>query len=383
MSGGWCPRCDALRASGDDCQECGTPLVSVERPARERSEPAESVAEVNAVTEGSPRARLRVALAVAAVVLIGLAFVAGRGTGHGTRRAATAVTSAPTATTGAAAEAAPAAHRALGWRSRAAGGITVTALTLDRIAGGDPNGDELGLLTIRVQGLPAGRQLLGLLGLELLDVGGGVFAGPEERGIGGVRAAQVRPAGQEGIYTVNLGPTPGVDTLARIRLDGVLLSQPPGTRSRIDLDTTGPWPAAAPLRAVEPAVDTLTVDLSSLNLPARGPRDAQLRSLPLQVAGAFVGARRAVVALRLGNLPNTPASDAPQAVTRQVGSFPVSVRLVSGSRTLCERTSIFGEGRPDSAPMVVVDCSTAPVTQLAVELGAGIQTVPFLASLPA
>jgi len=42
---------------------------------------------------------------------------------------------------------------------------------------------------------------------------------------------------------------------------------------------------------------------------------------------------------------------------------------------------MFGEG-PESAPLVVVDCPTAPAARLAVEVGAGVRTVPFLATLP-
>jgi len=373
---GWCPRCDAVRDAGDACPECGTRLVSVERPSRERSRPAEPVIEVSAVTEGPPSVRLRVALAVAAVVLMGLAFVAGRGTGHGPPRVAAAAT-VPTTTSPP--QTAPAGERRLDWRARPAGGITIAALSLRRIAGGDPSGDDVGQLTIQVAGLPAGRQLLGLLGLEMLDSGGGVFAGAEERPVAGIRAALVQPAGQAGTYVVDLGPTPGVDTLARISLDGILLSQPPSPRSRIELDTSGSWPARLPLRAVAPATDSLAVDLSALNLPTSAA--TMFKGLALQVTSAFVGARRAVVALELGNVPGTPPSEAPQALTRQTGAFPISVRLLAGNRAVCERTRMFGEG-PESAPLVVVDCPTAPAARLAVEVGAGVRTVPFLATLP-
>jgi hypothetical protein len=373
---GWCPRCDAVRAADGACPECGTPLVRLEREPQAPPRPAEPVAEVSAVLEAPPSARLRVALAVAAVVLTGLAFVAGRGTGRTAPRAAPAT--APATTIGS--EPAPLAQRRLDWQARPVRGVTFSALSLRRVSGGDPNGDDVGQLTIRVQGLPAGRLLLGLQGLELLDVGGGVFASPEERAVAGTQAALVERTGPEGTYVVDLGPTPGVDTLARIRLEGIVLSRPASSRSRVELDTSGSWPARPPLRAIEPADDSVTVDLSSLNLSDFA--GGELKGLPLQVAGAFVGAGRAVVALRIGGLPGIPPSQTPQVLGRQAGEIPVSARLLAGDRVVCERTAMLGQG-PDGAPVVAVACPTTPAPKLAIELGAGVQTAPLRATLPA
>jgi len=376
---GWCPRCDEVRAGDGACPDCDTPLVSVERPAPGQPHPAEPAAtEVSAVAEGPPSARLRVAVVVAAVVLTGLAFVAGRGTGRGPARAAVPAT-VPTATT--APETEPLAQRRLDWRAGPVHGITVTALSVRRIAGEDPNSDDAGQLTIRVQGLPAGRRLLAVQGLELLDTGGGMFAGPADSPVAGTRAALVRSTGQAGSYVVDLGPTPGVDTLGRITLQGVLLSRSSSSRNRIELDTRGPWPAGPPLRVVEPATDTVTIDLAPLRLEAfQG--GAESARLPLEVAGVFVGGGRTVVTLRLGTLPGFAPGEIPRAFSQQVGAFPVSVRLLAGDRVVCDRTTMFGES-PDSVPLVVVDCPAAPAPRLAVELGAGAQNVPFRVTLSA
>jgi hypothetical protein len=370
---GWCPRCDAVTTGDGTCPECGTPLVRVDPPTVPEQRQGEPAIEVSSVVEGPPRARLRVAVAVAAVVLIGLAFVAGRGSGHGPPRTAAAVT---TPSTTEAPQTAPQAQRTLGWRARAGQGITVTALSVRRIAGGDPGGDDVGQLAIRVQGIAEGR-LLGLVGLELLDVGGGVFASAEERPLVGSSAAPVRAAGQPGTYLVDLGPTPGVDTLDTITIRGLVLSQAPSSRNRIELDSAGPWPAAPPLRAIEPATDSVAIDLGGLRLPTFG--GSQVRVLPLRVAGAFVGGRRAVVTLRLGPLGDSIDSS-PQVFQRQIGPFPVSGRLLAGNRVLCEQTTLFGQG-PDSDPLVVVDCPAAPVAKLAVELGAGTQTLSLPVTL--
>jgi hypothetical protein len=374
---GWCPRCDAVRAADGACPECGTPLVSVERRPKRRPDPAEPVVEVGAVAEGPAGARLRVALAVAAVVLTGLAFVAGRSIGHQAPRAAPATV--PTTTAAPAAQ--PAAQRTLGWPARPARGITFTAVSLRRIASGDPSGDDVGQLTIRVQGLPAGRRLLGLQGLELLDLGGGVFASPDEHPVASQPAALVQPTGQDGTYVVDLGPTPDVDTLAQIKLQSLLLSQPPSSRNRIELDSGGSWPAKPPLRAIGPAADTVSIDLGGLNLRLAG--GGNLDRLPFQIAGAFVGGGRAVVALRSGSAFGTAPDDVPRLLSESTGgAFPVSARLLAGNHVVCERTAMFGPA-PDASPLVVLDCPTAPAAHLAVELGAGAQPIALRAALPA
>lgn len=375
---GWCPRCDAVRAADSACPECGTPLVSVERRPERRPDPAEPVVEVGAVAEGSVSARLRVALVVAAVVLTGLAFVAGRSIGHEAPRAAPATV--PTTTTEP--EAQPLAQRTLGWQARPARGITFTAVSLRRIASADPGGDDIGQLTVRVQGLPTGRRLLGLQGLQLLDLGGGVFASPEEQPVAGHPATLVQPTSQLGTYLVDLGPTPGVDTLARIRLRSLLLSQPPSSRNRIELDSTGSWPARPPLRAIEPAGDTVNIDVSALKLRVGGG-NLSLDHLPFQIAGAFVGGGRAVVALRSGSVSGAAPDDVPRLLTEWTGgAFPVSARLLAGNRVVCGRATMFGPP-PGASPLVVLDCPTAPSGRLAVELGAGTQPIPLRAALPA
>jgi hypothetical protein len=374
---GWCPRCDAVRAADGACPECGTPLVSVERRPKRRPDPAEPVVEVGAVAEGPAGARLRVALVVAAVVLTALAFVAGHSIGHQAPRAAPATV--PTTTTEPAAQ--PSAQRTLGWPARPARGITFTAVSLRRIASGDPSGDDVGQLTIRIQGLPAGRRLLGLQGLELLDLGGGVFASPDEHPVAGQPAALVQPTGQGDTYVVDLGPTPDVDTLAQIKLQSLLLSQPPSGRNRIELDSGGSWPAKPPLRAIEPAADTVSIDVGALNL--RVPAGGYIDHLPFQIAGAFVGGGRAVVALRSGSVSGAAPDDVPRLLSESTGgAFPVSARLLAGNRVVCERTAMFGPA-PDASPLVVLDCPTAPAAHLAVELGAGAQPIALRAALPA
>jgi hypothetical protein len=375
---GWCPRCDATRAGGGACPECGTPLVHLERQPQARPQPAEPALEVSAVAEAPPRSRLRIALAVAAVVLTGLAFVAGRAVGRGPGGAAVTTLPATETTT---AEAAPVAQRRLDWQAKPVRGITLEAVSVMRFASSDSStDDDLGLLTIRVQGLPAGQRPLGLQGLELLDVGGGVFAGPQESPVAGIQAAPVQPTDQNGLFTVTLGPTPGVDTLAGIRVQSLLVSRPPSGRNRIELDSAGSWPAKPPLRAVQPAADSVSIDLSPLRL--RPPQSGLNTSkLPLQVAGAFVGSGRVVVTLRVGDLPGVAPEEIPQVFAEQIGAFPVSARLLAGDRVVCERTSVFGQP-PENALLVAMQCPTAPAPRLAVELGAGAQSLALGAALP-
>jgi hypothetical protein len=371
---GWCPRCDAVRTADGGCPECGTPLVSMEPEPRAHPHAAPA-AEAGAVVEAPPNARLRVALVVAAVVLIGLAFVAGRGTGRAPPRAAP-VTS-PATTAGSAAT--PLGQRRLDWRAHPVRGITFSALSLRRVVSGDPSGDDVGQLVIRVQGLPARRQLLALQGLELQDVGGGLFANPDEHAVAGTRAVLIEPTGQEGVYVVNLGPTPGVDTLASIKLEGIVLSSPSSGANRIELDTSGPWPAGPPLRTVEPVADSVTIKLSSLGPSSPGRGDADLR---LQVVGAFVGAGRAVVAVQAGSPPGAPPSQIPPVFSRQAGAIPISARLLAGGRVVCDRTTMLGGGSDDTS-LLTVACPTAPAAKLALELGAGAETTALRATLHA
>jgi hypothetical protein len=372
---GWCPRCDAVRTADGDCPECGTPLVRMEPEAQARTHAALPAAEAGTVAEAPPNARLRVALVVAAVVLIGLAFVAGRGTGRTAPRAARVTAPATTAES----TVAPLGQRRLDWQAQPVRGITLSALSLRRVTSGDPGGDDVGQLTIRVRGLPAGRQLLALQGLELQDVGGGVFANPEERAVAGTRAALVEPTGQEGVYVVDLGPTPGVDTLASIKVEGIVLNRPSSGANRIELDTSGPWPARPPLRTIAPAADSVTINISSLGPSSPGRGDADLR---LQVVGAFVGGGRAVLAVQAGSPPGAPPSQIPPVFSRQAGAIPISARLLAGDRVVCERTTMLGGGA-DGIPLLTVACPTAPAAKLALELGAGAEATQLRARLPA
>ncbi len=210
---GWCPRCDAVREAEGTCPECQAPLVELdERPVRPAARPAEEAAtEVSAVAEAPPRGRLRVALAVAALVLVGLAFVAGRGTGGSAASAQRSASATTQTTTPQAVEL----QRQLGWRSKPSNGVRVEAVSLSRIPSDTVNGDvqtsdNAGSLTLRVDGLANGQRLLGITGLHLVDAGGGVFAEPDSRQIGGVEAVPVQagPPAAAGGRPHHLQPQP-------------------------------------------------------------------------------------------------------------------------------------------------------------------------------
>jgi hypothetical protein len=360
---GWCPRCDAVREADGVCPECQAPMVDLdERPIRPAVHEDPAATEVGAVVEAPPRGRLRGALAVAAVVLVGLAFVAGRSTGGAVARTGPQSTSATTQTTAGLAIERP---RALGWKSKPSSGIGVEAVSISRI-GSDPVNDEVssnentGTLTLRVEGLDRGRRLLGITGLRLVDSGGGVFAAPDDRQIGGVAAVPVRVGGQAGSYQVNLGPTPSVDTLERIEFENLLVSPSASDRGRLELPTGGAWPSRPPLRAVEPAASSVTVPVARA--------DGAGGNLPLRVASAFVGAGRAVIALSV---------DTDVASSRDLGVFPVSANVLAGSRLVCSRLTLIGSEGPQVSPLLVIDCPTSPTSKLMVELAAGVDTVRF------
>ncbi len=318
------------------------------------------------MAEPPPRGRLRVALAVAAVVLVGLAFVAGRSTGGAVARTAPRSTSATTQTTAGLALDRP---RALGWRSKPSNGIGVEAVSISRIAS-DLVNDEVssdentGTLSLEVEGLDRGRRLLGITGLRLVDSGGGVFAEPDDRQIGGVAAVPVRVAGQAGTYQVNLGPTPSVETLDRIEFENLLVSASTGDGGRVELPTDGAWPSHPPLRAIEPTASSVTVPVARA--------DGAGGTLPLRVASAFVGAGRAVLALSV---------DTDVASSRDIGVFPISANVLAGSRVVCSRLTLIGSEGPQVSPLLVVDCPTSPTSKLEVELAAGVDAVRFGARL--
>lgn len=356
---GWCPRCDAVRQAEGACPECQAPLVDLDDrpPAPAAAERREAASEVAGEVEQPVRNRLRVALAVAAVVLVALAFVAGRSTG-GT--AAPAAASAGTTTT----TAPPVAElqRQLGWRSRTVGGVSVEAVSISRgpvdAGNGDTTGtDNTGLLTLKVDGLQAGRRLLAVNGLRLVDSGGGVFAEPDTVQFEGAEAVPVQFTPRADRYVIDLGPTPAVDTLDSIELGGLLLSATASDRSRVELPTAGAWPARPPARAVEPTAGAVTVPVSR----ADGGSDR----LPLRVAGAFVGAGRVVVVLSFQQ----------GQAEREFGALPVTAELRAGDRLVCSRLTALGPQGTQVSPMLVIDCPARPAPSLTVDLGAGIQAV--------
>ena len=370
--GGWCPRCDAVREADDACPQCQAPLVPLDdRPRRPPHPDSERAAEPDAVVE-PPKGRLRVAAAVAAVVLVGLAFVAGRITGGATVRAASAATSASTATT----LASPAAsQRELGWKTEPRNGLSLELVSITRTPdadapgpgvpgfgqGGD-QGDSTSTLHLRVNGLNADRRLLGVRGLRLVDSGGGVFADPDERPIGGEDAVPAVQDRGSGAYMVNLGTTPDVESLTSIDVDALILSSSPADGTRVELPSPGAWPARPPLRDVSPAGRELTVSVSLGTVKAS-------RDLRLRLGSAFVGGGRAVVVLeRDSDLGTDP-----------VGT-PLGASVLDGDRVVCsEQASLGGPGQ--DSPLLVVDCPMRPTAALALRLAAGVDTVNFGAKL--
>lgn len=364
---GWCPRCDAVRRADGTCPQCQAPLIDLdERPVPPAAR-REAATEVGAVAEPPPRGRLRGALAVAAVVLVGLAFVAGRGSGGTAARTASPSATATTKTT---APASVELRRQLGWRSKPSNGVRVEAVSISRtpsdvLNGGIATSDNAGTLTLRVDGLQRGRRVLGITGLRLVDSGGGVFAEPDNRQIVGVLAVPVQSAGQGGRYQVDLGPTPSPETLDSIELQDLLVSASAGNRGQLELPTGGAWPQRRPLRAVDPTTGTVRV-------PAVRA-DGSSGDFPLRVVSAFVGAGRAVVVLSFdGSVDGT-----------DLGAFPISARLLAGDRAVCSRLSYLGQGGPQVSPLLVIDCPTSPASRLTVQLAAGVEPVRVNAELSA
>jgi len=241
-------------------------------------------------------------------------------------------------------------------------------VSVSRTPSDDPSDDNLGELAVRVDGLDPQRRLLGITGLRLLDSGGGVFAMPEQRPVTGVDAVPVQPPSQDGSYLVDLGPTPGVETLASIEVGSLLITAPPSSHSRLELPSDGPWPTRPPMRAVSLARNSVTVPVP----PVAGVNAFDTVGLSLRVTTVFVGAGRAVVVL-------TPDVT---GLGSGLGAFPVSARLLDGDRVACSRLSVYGPA-PQVSPLLVVDCPMAPTARLAVELGAGADTVQVRAKLAA
>jgi hypothetical protein len=343
----WCPRCDAVRDAEATCPACGTPLADLvagrPRPATPPPPPVEP-----AVPAGPGPSRVRAALAVAVAVLAGLAFLAGRAGGLNRRAdGGTGNPAAVTTSSGAPARAATG-RRELGWSSRR-GGVTVTAVAVERVGG--EGGSRLDL---RVEGLPRGQEVLGLGGLALRDGQGGLFASPDEVQLGGGRAVGVS-AGRDGTYRAYLGPTPDLEALAKVELGGLVVGK--ASDASVTLSTPRPWPSGAKRREVDPGPK------AAVRLDAGGPV-----RLDVAVTGAFVGDGHAEVALLIQ--------------TASVGDpLPVTAQLRAGGRVLCARTRVIGGTAP--FPGLVVGCQTGEVDRLTVVLGAGSSTVPLRATLRA
>jgi hypothetical protein len=368
---GWCPRCDAVRDVDDVCPECRATLVPLDdRPPRSAQPEHEQPAEPDAVVE-PPKGRLRVAAAVAAVVLVGLAFVAGRGTGGTTARATTATTGAATTTT----VVSPAsAQRQLGWKAGPKNGISLELVSITRAAnadvsgqdapgfGQDSEGDSTTTLHLRLNGLGADRTLLGVRGLRLIDLGGGVFAAPDERPLGGEDAVPAFQDRGPGAYMLNLGTTPDLESLSGIDLDALILSSSPATGTKVDLPVAGAWPSHPPLRDIGGGGRELSV-------PVRLGAAASIRDLSLRLSGAFVGGGRAVIVLmRADDLSGEP------------GVLPLAASVLDGDRLVCSRQEFVG-GPAENSPLLVVDCPMRPTAQLALRLAAGVDSVELGAKL--
>jgi hypothetical protein len=351
----WCPRCDAVREQRGACPDCGTPLTVLgaapSRPAADQEPPP---APAEPISPPAP-SRLRLAALAVTVALAAAAFLAGRGGARAAPAPAAAPSTAAPTTAGGVASALDD-RRELGWRVRS-GGVALTVVSARRVAGDDD--DVRGELTIRVDGLPAGRVLFGLTGLGLVDAGGGAFSTPPERPLAGPLGTPVQPADQPGSYTVDVGRAPGLGALAHVELDGLVVSRP--AAERIRLPAGGPWPRQPPLRRLE------GVSHGAVPLPpgrsAPGPT--------ARLATAFVGAGKAVVII-----------DFRQDAGGDFDAVPVSARLDAGGRPLCARATAVGRSSdPDQETTMVLACPAQPGRPLTLALGAGVETRAFRAAL--
>jgi hypothetical protein len=357
----WCPRCDAVRPGETSCPVCGTALAVLEDPPPQEPDAPPPPQEPAAPP---PRSRLRLALLAAAVTVAGLAFVAGRsGTPPAAAPATTGAAAAP-ATTAAAAEP-DADARELGWRAGPRRGVTLTVVEARRVL--DPDEDTAAVLTVRVEGLEPGQRLLALRGLRLLDSGGGVYSSPEEQPVGDQAGIPLEPTDDPATYLLFTSPAPRLGALASVEVGDLLVVRPRG--SRIELDSSGPWPAAAPLRPINPG------PRDTVDVPAAGPATVPGDHVSLRVTAAFVGAGRAVVVVE---------PDLRQGDVLAGGTLPVSGELRAGGQA-CNRTVLLGQGTsgfgmPDAAGLVL-SCRARPVARLQLTLGAGVERLPFDATL--
>ena len=347
----WCPRCDALRDEQATCPSCGTPLADLSAggagPGRPAATPPASAGELPPADPGP--SRLRTALALAVLVLAGLAFVAGRAGGLDEQAGSTGT---PTSVTSGDQPKTPIGRRDLGWSARR-GGTTVTAVAVERV------GDEgRGQLDLRVDGLPRGQEVLGLTGLTLRDDQDGLFASPDEGRMGPIVGVAVRP-GPDGTYEVDLGPTPDLEALARVEVGKLVVGKTSG--ASVTLATPRPWPSGPRRRAIDPGAHA-SVRVSS--------RSESPVTLELEVTGGFVGGGRADVVVLVR----------PASLDQQLRDLlPVTAQLRVGKQVLCARTKLIGGTAP--YPALVVGCPTGEVDQLTVTLGAGSATVPLDARL--
>ena len=350
----WCPRCDAVRPGETTCPVCGTPLATLQA-APPPAEPDAPPPPEEPVQPPAP-SRLRVALLVTALVLGGLAFVAGRSGARPEAPAAPATTTQATTTTRAPDED----LRQLGWGGRPSRGVTVTAVAIRRIV--TPDRETSAELTLRVEGLRSDQRLFAFRELRLFDLGGGVFSTPEEEAIGDQTGTPATPTGDPATYKVITAPAPRLRSLAKVEVGGLIVLRPRSATA--ELDVRGPWPARPPLRAVDPGSrDQLMVTV---------PQAPDVtRRVPIRLAGVLVGGGRAVVALDAREaFRNSPLAG---------GTLPLGAELRAGGQVLCSRTVVFRSG--DTMFGMVLSCRTAPVSRLTVAVGAGVQAVPVGAVL--
>jgi hypothetical protein len=352
----WCPRCDAVRPGQSVCPACATPLATLDDGAAGSDHRPDLPPPPESPTPPPGRPRLRIAMAVATLVVAGLAFVAGRSVA---RPAAPQAAAAPATSTTAPEPGAD--RRQLGWSGRG-GGLSVTAVSASRLA--TEQRETVAAIIFRIRGLPADQRVLALRGLRLLDSGGGVFASVEEHPIGREAGAPVEPVdGAPGSYQVITGPAPRLSSLARIDLAGVVTVRP--RDQTISLDTSGPWPAGPAMRAIDPGPrDAVRVNLGFVRV--------QGVDMELRVASAFVRDGQALVVV--------DASSGFRGVPGEV--LPLGAELRADDRVLCTRTSLLGEDLGQQvAQGIVLDCPTRPVPRLTVALGVGARILPFDASL--
>lgn len=348
----WCPRCDAVRPGETTCPVCGTPLATLQAPPPPAGPDAPPPAEEPA--QRPAPSRLRVALLVTALVLGGLAFVAGRSGARPETPAAPATTTQATTTTHAPDDD----LRQLGWRGRPSRGVTVTAVAIRRIV--TPDRETSAELTLRVEGLRPDQRLFAFGELRLFDLGGGVYSTPEEESIGDQTGTPAIPTGDPATYKVITAPAPRLRSLAKVEVGGLIVLRPPTATT--DLDVRGAWPAKPPLRAIDPG----SREQVTVSIPVNG-------RVPIRLAGVLVGGGRAVVAL--------DAREAFRGAPVVGGTLPLGAELRAGSRVLCSRTVVLRSGDPRTMFGMVLSCRTAPVSRLTVAVGAGVQAVPVAATL--